>query len=56
MTLGQMIPNRLYVTHNGVRLDAEEPKRLPNDREYRVVRGNGARTDAQRHVGIAPRP
>lgn len=44
---GQAIPNRLYVAHNGVRFDAEEPKRLPNDREYRVVRGNGARIDAQ---------
>ncbi|HEF4736689.1 hypothetical protein KTD19_15445 [Burkholderia multivorans] len=51
-----MIPNRLYVAHKGVRFDADEPKRLPDGREYRVVRGNGARTDAQRHVGIASRP
>ncbi|WP_230975288.1 hypothetical protein [Burkholderia multivorans] len=55
MTLGQMIPNRLYVAHNGVRFDADEPKRLPDGREYRVASGNGARIDAQRHVGIAPR-
>ncbi|PRE96499.1 hypothetical protein C6Q05_20540 [Burkholderia multivorans] len=55
VTLGQMIPNRLYVEHNGVRFDADEPKRLPDGREYRVASGNGARIDAQRHVGIAPR-
>ncbi|MBR8046205.1 hypothetical protein [Burkholderia multivorans] len=54
--LGQMIPNRLYVAHNGVRFDADEPKRLLGGREYGVVRGNGARIDVQRHVGVAPRP
>ncbi|WP_217259836.1 hypothetical protein [Burkholderia multivorans] len=47
--------NRLYVVHNGLRFDADEPKRLPDGREYRVASGNGARIDAQRHVGIAPR-
>ncbi|MBU9434663.1 hypothetical protein KTE91_06105 [Burkholderia multivorans] len=46
-----MIPNRLYVAHNGVCFDADEPKRLPDDREYRVASGNGARIDP----GIAPR-
>ncbi|MBR8123575.1 hypothetical protein KDW39_10470 [Burkholderia multivorans] len=50
-----MIPNRLYVAHNGVRFDADEPKRLPDGREYRVASRNGARIDAQRHVGVAPR-